>query len=267
VNTKGTLLLLLLSISLCLKAQNTNYVSDSAMSVKYNNAFIKSNPTSPDIYKAYFNLMTRYCLSKDSGNLKKTCLELLYGKFSREQRENLMYKGSVFYQAAIHLAEIYEHEHKYETALKYVYISDTVYPYHTTCGNDFFMHQIITGFHYAAIYEMLNDRKSAERALLKIALNTEAGRPPLDKLKPYLLRHDKSELKKEIKSAILAINTDTVRYQSDPKQYYYQDYLVFLDTRIPFWAYSAKGNTPGELRKAKINFLKQSNFYKMVMEL
>lgn len=173
----------------------------------------------------------------------------------------------MFYKAATYLSEIYEHEHKYETALRYVYMSDTLYPYHTTCGNDFFMHQVITGFHYAALYEMLNDKKSAENALLKISFNNEAGSRPLDKLRPYLLQHDKDVLKKELKSAILTIGTDTIRSQGDPKQFYHQDHIVFLNTKIPFWAYSAEGDTPGMLKRSKIEFLKQSNFYKMVMTL
>ena len=93
--------------------------------------------------------------------------------------------GQLYNLAADKMSRIYELRGRNDSALYYLYISDTVHPYITDCANGIYMHRIINACRYADIYEKINDTDRALTFLLKEALNTETSTHFI-KLQPLL---------------------------------------------------------------------------------
>jgi hypothetical protein len=254
------IILFLLSVVSCQGQGNGRiFKRDSVLSKNYSLKFFENCSVDRECCIAYWSLEKIYKSEKDTTNLKKIWRSVLNEKNYKINTEYCW--REISNDAASQFSYLYENKAKYDSALFYLYLSDTVYKYVTQCGNAYDMHRITTACRYADIYLKLNNKEKALSALLKEGLNRES-RKHIEKLNKFFLKLDKQKLKKELNTAINNYKTDTTEGTHSSKK----NYIEFLNEKMVFTYYDYEDNEPNDKAKV-IAYLKTMDLYKMVMKL
>lgn len=256
------ILFLLLVISCQGQENGRIFDMDSVLSKNYSLKFIENCSGDKECCRAYWFLEQIYKREKDTTKLKKIWRSILNEKNNKIITDNCWRK--ICNNAASQFSYIHETEAEYDSALYYLYLSDTVYSYVSDCGNDYNMHRITNACRYADIYLKLNNKKKAFSALLKEGLNPES-RKHIEKLNKFFLELDKQKLKKELNAAINNYKNDTIACKHSEVIYY----IEFLNEKMAFIYYDYEDKELNDKsKKAKvIAYLKTMDLYKMVMKL
>ena len=250
----------------------SSYNFASSTSIEYNKAFIKKNFDDRYYWMAYQQVYEYYSSRKDTAALLDISYLLLRrpGNYIPWRKSGGPFRtptqlDKAYNRAAETVSMVYQARSKYDSALYYLYRTDTVYAYFGDCGNDINMHAIDYACRYADLYLKLGDQKSAVNALLKQSLNDEHNKH-IKKLQSLLATYNRTELKTKLKTklkaAIASYKPSAFKY--DGGNYY----IIFLGVRAPFYFWNenseaGKVDPPASV----IAHLEQTPFYKMVMAL
>ena len=163
------------------------------------------------------------------------------------------------HRAASQISDCYYELQQYDSALYYLALSDTTYPYLSDCGNAYAENDIQTALRYADIYKRLGHPDKAIEKLLQQVFNSHLTDnseiiSELDLLLPV-----KSSLLKKLDKAIEHVyqKTFTGRYGD------YQRYCIqWLGVEIVYpyrVSYQNKYNKENVMK-----WMRESNFYVMV---
>lgn len=160
------------------------------------------------------------------------------------------------------LSEIYFKKEQYDSSLIYLSISDTVYPYKTFCGNGYAENDINTSLKYSAIYQKMNEKEKALQSLLPNVFNDFADNT-------IVILELKNILKNEIglkDNLDKALNSIYIKRKNYDGKITTRFYFNFLKTEI--YVPNSYNETELSFEKEKaINYIKKSEFYKMISEL
>lgn len=162
------------------------------------------------------------------------------------------------HETGLLLAEAYRQSGKFDSALMYIYLSDTLNFYSNGCGNCIEGEMYRTTNRLVQVFEAKGDIVSEKKELLKLALFEQRYDPGLlRKLKAILLSEgNASHLKKELVTATQFVHTD-----KDKKTFYgYLPYIIFENTKM----YLGFSYDPPRDRSV---LMRRSSFYKMLMSL
>jgi tetratricopeptide (TPR) repeat protein len=243
---------------------------------------VNNHPKNELFPKAYYNIGYTYYKIQDNASAIKIFRNILNGDFNELEpsgRPGIMSDPYANYKhnAAALLAEIYESRAIYDTALFYLFQSDTVYPYEHFCGNAHMTNKISNAIRYANIYEHLNQISNAEQMLLTVSFpsgladNQEA----LITLGALFKKHEKPQrLRADLEKSINNYIVDTTYYKSDTSFSYF---IFFHGKKIQFY-YGGFGGREYNLifedtkngiseREKIIAYLRESELYKIVKKL
>ncbi len=162
------------------------------------------------------------------------------------------------HETGLLLAEAYKSSGKFDSALMYLYLSDTLNFYSNGCGNCIEGEMYRTSNRFIKVFEAKGDVKSEKKELLKLALFEQRYDPGLlKKLKAILINEgNSSHLKKEFATASQRVYT-----QKDKETFYGRlSYIIFEDTKMYL-------GFQYQLQRNRSALMRQSSFYKMLMSL
>ena len=156
------------------------------------------------------------------------------------------------------LAEAFRESGKFDSALTYIYLSDTLDFYSNGCGNCIEDEMSRTTNRLIQVFEAKGDLIAEKKELLKLALLEQRYAPILlEKLKAILISEGNiSHLKKEFTIASQRVYHDTGR----KSLYGSLSYIIFQNTKM-YLGFSYVH--PQDMRVA----MRHSSFYKMLMSL
>lgn len=164
------------------------------------------------------------------------------------------------HRAASQISDCYYELQQYDSALYYLALSDTLYPYRSDCGNAYAENDIQTALRYAELYERLGQPDKAIEKLLPEVFNIGLADnskiiSELERLLPA-----KSGLIKELDKAIEHVyqKTFTGEY-SDYQRYCIQWLGVEIVYHYRCLFYQDKYN-----KKNVMKWMRESQFYMMV---
>lgn len=162
------------------------------------------------------------------------------------------------HRAAEQISECYYELNKYDSALYYLALSDTVYPFISDCGNAYAFNDIQTALNYADIYLNLGHKYKAIEKLLPEIFNTELADNSEIISRLELLLADETNLLKELDKSIdnVYLKTFTSTYRS------YQRYCIkYMGVEV---VYPEGFNSQEYNEEGVKNLMRQSGFYKMI---
>lgn len=227
---------------------------------------VENYPKNDHYPMAFYNVGYIHFLLKNYDNAINVFKEILESNFN--ERENL--GGGIMadpytnyrHRASEILSEIYFEKNRFDTALHYFTLSDTVYPYLHFCGNEYASNDVHTALRYADIYMKLNKPGEAIEKLLPAVFITLADNSEvIAKLKKLLA--NKKGLKKELDNSLDKIYSKTI----ERGDYTYErQYFKFLGVEIAVpnsYEYEEE-----KLDKNKgLTVVKQTDFYQMIKNL
>lgn len=161
------------------------------------------------------------------------------------------------HRAATQISDCYYELGQYDSALRYLALSDTVYKYISTCGNAYAEYYIRTALRYADIYQKLGQPDKAIEKLLPQVFETGLADNSKIIAKLKKLLKGKPKLLKQLDKAIdgVYLKTFTSDY-GDYERYCIQ--WLGVEIRYPYkpWEENTKENVMKKMR--------ESEFYKMV---
>lgn len=251
-------ILLLLLITSSIANYGQKFVRDSFLSKNYCLNFAEKYPYSTESILAQWCLVGIYSRNNDRYKVKITCQELVTNTFA--QKGTVPKKYHMLYQyASDTLSKIAQAEKKYDSALYYLFLMDTVYQYNDGCANGYMAHKISIACRFATIYQKQGKPDLAEQALLSVAFISEMD-IQIKKLKTIYQMLDKEKLKAELSKSIENYKTISV-----PNGHYY---FTFRSTKVQFGIRKEdRLLSQAELRAKILAKLKSSELYKMVMAL
>jgi tetratricopeptide (TPR) repeat protein len=234
-----------------------------------NYLYIVNNYSNNELYpRAFYNVGYIYFLQKNYDKAIPIFKTILESNFN--EKENL--GGGIMddpftnfkNRASRILSNIYYEINAFDTALHFLALSDTVYPYLHFCGNAYASNEVLLALRYADIYQKLNQHDKAIAKLLPTVFITLTDNSKvIDELKKLLT--DKKGLKKELDNSLNQIYSK----KFDKKDYTYtQYYIKFLNVEIIVPEGNEFEFDKKEFNKDKrINEIKQTAFYKMIEKL
>ena len=165
------------------------------------------------------------------------------------------------HRAATQISDCYYELFQYDSALRYLALSDTAYPYRSDCGNAYAEYYIRTALRYADIYQKLGQPDKAIEKLLPQVFETGLADNSkiISELKKLL--KGKPKLLKQLEKAINGVYLKT--FTSD-----YGDYerycIQWLGVEIE---YPYRFNKSEYTQENVIKKMRESEFYKMVAGL
>jgi len=257
-----TILLFLFAVSFCSIAQKMDEDYFEQGIIAYVNKDYKKS-----IEENRF-LITHYAKFRDNRSVNKNLglayLQAGYFDSATSVFQKLMADTSRYnsrnekHETGLILAEAYRESGKFDSALMYIYLSDTLNFYSNGCGNCIEGEMQRTTNRLIQVFEAKGDIESEKKELLKLALFEQRYAPGLlKKLKVILMSEGNiSHLKKEFATASQFVHTD-----KDRKTLYgYLPYIIFQSTKM-YLGYSYQ--SPRDKRV----LMRQSSFYKMLMSL
>ena len=239
---------------------------------KYNKAlknyqYIVKNHSRNELYpRAFYNVGYIYFIQKKYDKAIPVFKKILRSNFN--EKENL--GGGIMadpytnykHRSSKILSDIYYAKEIYDTALYYLALSDTTYPYLHFCANEHASNRIQTTLRYADIYQKLKQPNKAIKKLLPEVFTTLANNSQVIKELKKLLT-DKKGLKQKLDSSLNKIYSK----KFNTKNYSYtRYYFKFLSTEIPvpngYEDEEEKFNKDMAIKK-----IKQTDFYKMIERL
>lgn len=215
---------------------------------------------------SFFNLGICYIANKDTGRATDIFKAILQKNFNEMQEigGGIMddpYANYKHKSCAI-LSDLYYGRQQYDSALKYLALSDSIHVYQHFCGNELAEAEVSIELDYARIYDKLGRKQDAVKALLPVVFNRLGyGERVLAQLKEELA--GRKGLKQELDDAIDKIysKTFTSKYDSSSYKRYY---IRFLDAEIEIRAY---GDEEEDARKKRAEYMRTSALYNMINEL
>ncbi|MBR4536995.1 MAG: hypothetical protein IKO62_10165 [Bacteroidales bacterium] len=162
------------------------------------------------------------------------------------------------HRAASQISDCYFELQQYDSALYYLALSDTTYPYLSDCGNAYASNDIQTALRYADIYLKLGQKYKAIEKLLPEIFNTELADNSEIISKLEWLLAGKTNLLKELDKSIdnVYLKTVTSTYRS------YQHYCIeYMGVEV---VYPEGFNSQEYNEEGVKNRMRQSEFYKMI---
>jgi tetratricopeptide (TPR) repeat protein len=216
--------------------------------------------------RAFYNIGYIYFIQKKYDKAIPIFEEILKSNFN--EKENL--GGGIMadpytnyrHRASKILSEIYYAKKKYDTALYYIALSDTTYPYSHFCAYEYAANDVNTALRYADIYQKLNQpEKAIEKLLPTVFITFVDNSKVIEELKKLL--SDKKGLKEVLDNSLRKIYSKKIDRQSYS---YTRYYFKFLNVEIA---------VPDSYENDKMKFdkdnaikkIKQTNFYKMIEQL
>lgn len=164
------------------------------------------------------------------------------------------------HRAASQISDCYYELGQYDSALRYLALSDTAYPFRSDCGNAYAENDIRTALRYADIYQKLGQPDKAIEKLLHEVFNTGLADNSKIIVELEKLLKGKPKLLKKLEKAIDGVYLKT--FTSD-----YGDYerycIQWLGVEIVYPYRSWETNTKENVMKK----MRESEFYKMVASL
>lgn len=172
--------------------------------------------------------------------------------------------------ASVDLYKLYTLVKNYDSAWRYLHLSDTVYVYnHGGCGSAIERAALLSSKRHAELYGLIGDTLNMEKSLLRtilIAPSDESNSDRSEKMKTIsilnrsLLRHSTaSVLKREFAKAIKTSHHDPNNEDKYPEC---QPYIIFMGTKM-YLEFECNSNNSS----ANEQVIKKGLFYKMLMEL
>ena len=230
--------------------------------------YIVDNHPKNELYsKAFYNVGYIYLIEKNYEKAIFVFKAILESNFN--EKENL--GGDIMadpytnykHRASSILSTIYYEKNMFDTALYYLVLSDTVYPYLHFCGNELSENEIYTALRYADIYQKLNQtNKAIEKLLPTVFITLYADNSKVIEELKKLLAGEKG-LKKELDKSLAKIYPKTIQRE------------IYIYTRYYFKFINVEIAVPGSYEDEKhkfdkekaINEIKQTVFYKMIEEV
>ena len=164
--------------------------------------------------------------------------------------------------AACHISDCYYELRRYDSALCYWALADTVYPFLSDCGNAYAENDIHTSLRYADIYQKLGQPDKAIEKLLPQVFNTGLvdNSKILAELKKLLA--GKRKLPEKLDQAIdnVYLKTFTSNY-GDYERYCIQ--WLGVEIRYPFRPFNSTDYNKENVMK----WMRESDFYQMVANM
>ena len=227
--------------------------------------YIVDNHPNNELYsKAFYNVGCIYLIEKNYEKAIFVFKAILESNFN--EKENL--GGDIMadpytnykHRASSILSNIYYEKDMFDTALYYLALSDTVYPYLHFCGNELSENEIYTALKYADIYQKLNQPdKAIEKLLPTVFITRYADNSKVIEELKKLLKNKKG-LKKELDKSLAKIYPREIIGES---RSYTRYYFKFFNVEI-----AVPGSYEDEKHKfdneKAINGIKETVFYKMI---
>jgi tetratricopeptide (TPR) repeat protein len=255
-------------------AEDSNYTK-AISCFKY---IVEHHPHNELYSKAFFNVGYLYHAQNYDDSAEMVFRGILNGNFN--EREAL--GGDIMsdpyanfkHRSAFLLHVIFKKRQQYDSAVRYLVMADTVYPYLHFCGNELAENTIYMALCYGDLYNKMGKHKKAERSLLRVAFpNGLAGNgQAIDSLKALMSKDDdKEEIKQQLSYAINNYFIDTSYYDSG-KDTSYSYCIYFMKTKMdigyrePRYSADDKPDTRS-LHEKVVAYIKETPFYQMVEDL
>ena len=165
------------------------------------------------------------------------------------------------HRAATQISDCYYELGQYDSALRYLALSDTVYKYISTCGNAYAEYYIRTALRYADIYQKLGQPDKAIEKLLPEVFNTGLADNSKIIVELEKLLKGKPDLLEKLDESIDGVFLKTFTTENGDYERYYIQWLG-VEIEYPF-RFSKSEYTKENIMKK----MRESDFYKMVAGL
>jgi|GEM_PF-3964235 len=240
------------------------------------NQFVSSQTSTDTIAYCYKHLAECYVQLHYYDSAQIMCNLLLHNNFKEIGAigtSNINPSGNYKHYASTLLSDLYEYQHHYDSALYYLTLSDTKYPFISYCGNEIYSDNYGKDRKYSRLYEKTGHHKRAEKQLLQIAFFTHASDTGfLNDLKKLLLQdHHINGYKRALGTSVNKIKMRSKKIPHSRHRYSYY-YVKFSKVKmyLPYKVKEDSLNSIPEIlltKKEIAEKLKQSAFYQMVQSL
>ncbi len=226
--------------------------------------YIVENHNNNELFpKAFYNIGHIKFIQKKYEQAIPIFKKILESNFNEKESSGASLMADPYtnykHRASRLLSDIYYNKGNYETALYYLTLSDTTYPYLHFCGNEYDANEVYLAIRYAAIYQKLKQpEKAIEKLLPAVFINLSNNSKLIEELKK--LFSNKIGLKQELDIALSEIYSKEIYTENYSYTRYYFKFLN-VEIAIPF-GYDAETNN-FDKDKAIIQ-IKQTIFYKMI---
>jgi len=216
--------------------------------------------------RAFYNVGYIYFIKKDYNKAISVFTAIIESNFNEKENLNASIMEDPYtnykHRASNILSNIYYDKKMFDTALHYLALSDTVFPYLHFCGNEYEANYVYVALRYADIYQKLNQpNKAIEKLLPTVFVSLVDNSKVITELK--ILFKNKKGLKKELDNSLKKIYPKTIQLDNYT---YIRYYFKFLNVEITVPDSYEIDEKNFNINKA-INIIRQTDFYKMIEQL
>ena len=165
------------------------------------------------------------------------------------------------HRAASQISDCYYELEQYDSALRYLALSDTAYPYMHFCGNAYAEDDIRTALRYADIYQKLRKPDKAIEKLLPEVFNTGLADNSKIIVELEKLLKGKPDLLKKLDESIDGVYLKTFTTENGDYERYFIQWMG-VEIEYPY-----RFNKSEYTKEAVMKKMRESDFYKMVTSL
>jgi tetratricopeptide (TPR) repeat protein len=229
--------------------------------------FIVDNHPKNELYaRSLYNLGFTYYQLKDYNRALMVFRSILVSTFNEKEAlgGGIMDDPYTNYRhrSAQIICEIYTDTKKYDSALHFLALSDTAFPYLHFCGNEYAANDVSMALKYSFLYNKLGEKQKAVSALLKAVFIELADNREVIKQLKFLLQNDTyKNLKQQLDESLTNIYSRTIQ---DTKKVYTKYYIKFLQTDIDIPYGFSDDQFDG---KKALSEIRNTTFYRMICNL
>ena len=241
--------------------------------------FVKHFPKDQGYPRALYNVAHCQFLLKQYGKCVKTCRKLMAVEADEKDPSGWGIMADPYanyrHRGADMACECYVIQQQWDSALRYLALSDTVYPYVHFCGNAYAENDVSNALRYAEIYEHLGQPDKALEKLLKTVFLD--GLADVSKVIAEIrkLLSGREGLLQELDKAMDAMYEKKFEYVDKEGQIhtYTHHYISFLNVEIEvpedymYYYFIPDRVKSGFVKEECISYIKQTSFYKMIAAL
>lgn len=241
--------------------------------------FVKHFPKDQGYPRALYNAAHCQFLLKQYGKCIKTCRKLM--AVEADEKDPLDWGimadpyANYRHRGADMAYECYAIQQKWDSALRYLALSDTLYPYIHFCGNAYAGNEVSNALRYAEIYEHIGQPdKALEKLIQTVFLDglTDVSKVLAEVRK---LLSGREGLLQELDTAMNAMYEKKFEFVDNEGKTHTNThhYISFLSVEIEvpedYWFFYFVPNKveSGFVKEECITYIKQTSFYKMIAEL
>ena len=229
--------------------------------------YIVENYPKNELYpKAFYNVGYIHFIQEDYDDAISIFKAIIENNFN--ERENsgggIMEDPYTNYKhrASKNLSNIYYDKKIFDTALNYLALSDTVFPYLHFSGNEYAANDVYVALRYADIYQKLKQSNKAIEKLLPTVFVTLSDNSKVITELEKLFKNKKG-LKSELDNSLKEIYPKTIQQENYTYTRYYFKFLN-VEIAVP----DSFENEKKKFNKDKaLTEIKQTDFYKIVEQL